>query len=115
MKRWQAVLLVAVFILGGWSSAEQAKAGEALYQQINKVDRLVEKGQWEQAGKEAKTLQKIYSKKEWQIQLLGDESEYEGIDNELEKLKAAIQTKDVTESKMRLSAIAATLKAVYSF
>ncbi|HEX6922691.1 MAG TPA: DUF4363 family protein [Bacillales bacterium] len=115
MKRIVGGLIIALLIIGGWSSqAEAAKGGKAFYQQINKISELIDQGEWQKADKEMTALRKLYEKKLWKLQLIGDESEYEGLDDELEQLRGAIESRDKAEAKIQLSAVRTLVKHIYS-
>lgn len=114
MKRLLAGLLIMGLVLGGWSSVTHAKAGGEFYKKINKIDQLIQKKNWEEASSETSALRKLYKKKEWKIQLIGDEREYEGIGEGLDALHAAVKVKDKVQATTELANIHALLESVYS-
>lgn len=114
MKRLLACLLVMGLVLGGWSTVSHAKAGGDFYKKINKIDQLIQKKKWKEAGNETRALRKLYKKKEWKIQLIGDEREYEGIGEGLDALHAAVKVKDKVQATNELANIHALLESVYS-
>ncbi|HET7657245.1 MAG TPA: DUF4363 family protein [Bacillales bacterium] len=93
---------------------QQAQAGEGFFKKISQIDKLVDKGKWQEAAKETTALRKLYQKKKWKMQLLGDEGEYEGLDRELDQLAAAVSTKDKSETKIELGAVRSLFKNIYS-
>lgn len=115
MKSLLGGLLIAVFIIGGWSSTDQAQLGQSFFQKIDQVNSAIDKENWPKAGRETSELRKMYQKKKWKIQLVGDEGEYEGLERVLAKLTVSVQEKEKSEAKMELSDFRALLKAIYSF
>ncbi|HET7657304.1 MAG TPA: hypothetical protein VFK37_03355, partial [Bacillales bacterium] len=92
MKRLFTGLALAAMIGAGFTAVplegfaqQQAQAGEGFFKKISQIDRLVDKGKWQEAAKETAALRKLYQKKKWKMQLLGDEGEYEGLDRELDQ------------------------------
>lgn len=114
MKRLLPGIMIALLVIGGWSHPADARSGKAFFQQIDQIKEYANQGKWDKANQAATSLQKLYHKKEWKLQLLGDEAEYEGVNRELDNLKGAIAAKDKTEVIMELSTIGALLKSIYS-
>ncbi|HEX7064680.1 MAG TPA: DUF4363 family protein [Bacillales bacterium] len=114
MKQLVAGLMITLLVVGGWSHSADAQAGKAFFQQIDQIREYADQGNWQKANQAATNLQRLYQKKEWKLQLIGDEAEYEGVNQELDKLKAAIAAKDETQVKLELSTIGALLKSIYS-
>lgn len=121
MKRLLGAIMIAGVILGGWPSLkhaqfgqEQAQAGEAFHQVIQQINQMIEKENWQGALKKTSELRALYQKKQWKLQLLGDEGEYEGLNRELDQLYAAVKAKDKSESKVELAAVGSYIKSIYS-
>jgi len=91
-----------------------SKAGEPFYKQISQINRLVQKGHWKAAEKETSALRKMYQKKKWKLQLIGDEGEYEGLDREMDRLSEAVSAKDKAQTKVELGAIRSLIRNIYS-
>ncbi|HET7579401.1 MAG TPA: DUF4363 family protein [Bacillales bacterium] len=121
MKRLLGAIMIAVFIAGGWPSLEhaqmgreQAQAGEVFHQLIQQINQMITKENWQGALKKTSELRATFQKKQWKLQLLGDEGEYEGLNRELDQLYAAVKAKDKSESKVELAAVASYIKSIYS-
>lgn len=107
------VFLVAL-VFGASPTATHAKAGGDLFKKLDTIGQSVEQKQWDKAKTETRTLRNLYHKKEWKIQMIGDEREYEGIGEGLDALNAAIKVKDKVQATIELANIHALLESVYS-
>lgn len=108
-----AGLLMMVVILSGCSSSESGP-GKAIFTKINEINLSTIKGNWKKSSMQAKTLRHLYEKRKWKLQLLGDEGEYEGLDQELRKLNAAVNSKDKTQTKIELASVRSLFQNIYS-
>lgn len=108
------LLAIVLVIGGGWSFSLETEKDRPLNAKIKEITHLINGDQWGQAMQETDVLRELYQKEKWKLQLLGDEMEYEQIDQELEKLPTAIHEQDGTQAKMILSTIRALLHNIYS-
>ncbi|WP_157724870.1 DUF4363 family protein [Virgibacillus phasianinus] len=102
-------LLISLLVLGG------CKSENVFYEKINDINESVSHSNWKQTKEGVKKLSNMYKEKEWKLQLLGDEAEYEGINVELEVLKESADAKDKTQVKVALGTIRGHLKDIFSF
>lgn len=122
MKRFcMAIAMVSIFCSanGGMIPAhgyaqEMSQAGKPFYEKISQIRKFAKKGDWKRARKETTALHKLYQKRKWKLQLIGDEGEYEGLDQEMSKLSEAISAKDQSQTQVELGAIRALIKNIYS-
>lgn len=113
-ERILLVLLVVTVMIGSWTSPAEAAQDKPLVSKMKKIVHLVNDQQWDQAIEEVDGLKKLYNKEKWKLQLLGDEAEYEQIDQELEKLTVAVKERDRTQAKIIMSTVRTLLKNIYS-
>lgn len=59
-------------------------------------------------------LRKHYDKHEWKIQLLGDEGEYERLNETINRLIAAIDMEELSDAQLELATIKSIIKDIYS-
>ena len=59
-------------------------------------------------------LRKLYDKHEWKIHLLGDEGEYERLNETINRLKAAIEAEELSDAKLELGTLKTIVKDIYS-
>lgn len=107
------VVYALIVLVLGIPSVGIAKE-KPLISKIERIEKLVEERAWEHAASEADALKHLYQKEKWKLQLLGDEGEYEQLDQELEKLSAAIANRNSTEALVILSAARVVLQNIYS-
>jgi len=69
---------------------------------------------WKKLQTDAEKLKKNYQSNKWKIQLLGDEDEYETLNESINKLIIAIEEKDQTQSKLELAIIKVIAEDIYS-
>lgn len=69
---------------------------------------------WEQLKSQVNELNTLYEENKWKLQLLGDEGEYEGLNESINRLFAAINTEDLTQAKVELATIRSILEEIYS-
>ena len=111
MQRLSLCVVICFFMLSGCSSNSMNK--NPIFQESNKIMELVDDSQWETADKAAQVIQKMYKKNKWKYQLLGDESEYNGLQQEISKLKISINEKDKPEAKRSIVIIQEHIQAIY--
>lgn len=106
------LIVCSVFILGAWTPFSSHK--QKLESVLTKIDLHIDQFNWNKAKSDTRQFTKIYEKEKWLLQLLGDEGEYEEMNHSINKLKAALQTKDDTEAKMEIANIEAVIEEIFS-
>lgn len=124
MKRLVGGLIIAIMITSGWPMAkphhgvakaqEQAQAGHIFFQKLSQIGHLARQEKWRQAAEVTSSLRQAYQKRKWKIQLLGDEGEYEGVDEELDKLAAAVASKNDTQTRLEIASVRSLFENIYS-
>ncbi|PAV28634.1 hypothetical protein CIL05_15170 [Virgibacillus profundi] len=110
MKRSVFFLLILVILSG----CTNRIGGDYFFEHITAMENQLEKTNWVLLSEEASKLKNMYSDNKWKLQLLGDETEYEGLHDNINKLIAAIDVEDQTETKVGLAAIESLLENIYS-
>ncbi len=105
------IISVCFFILVGCSDGKIKT--KPIYQKSEEIIDLLNQSQWEKAADEAAAIRDLYKKNKWKFQLLGDETEYSELDQEISKLKISIEEKDKHEAKTNLVLIQDYIKAIY--
>ncbi|MFC0300811.1 DUF4363 family protein [Virgibacillus soli] len=108
-KKW--VLLCMLVLLVGCSNVTGKKALSA---HIDQLEEALNKQDWEPLQDQATELKDLYDKNKWKIQLIGDEGEYEQLDESIDKFIAAIEMRKQTEAKLELATIRSLVQAIYS-
>ncbi|MFT9846906.1 DUF4363 family protein [Aneurinibacillus sp. REN35] len=109
------IALTLIFV-GSMPSAQAARNIEQkpMFQKADQIEKLVGEKQWNKASVEAEALMNMYQKQKWKFQLLGDEAEYEGLNQEIAKLQAAIKVQGQVETHITIAAIKELLVQMYS-
>lgn len=113
-KRLLGILLVTLLFTAVGLPTEGIAKEKPLLRQVKEMNRLVDLEQWDQALKKAQAAEQTYKKNRWKLQFLGNEREYEGLDQEYAKLLEAIKEKEKAQVKMQLAVIQEILKDIYS-
>lgn len=81
---------------------------------IQIIEQALNENDWEKAKNNGDRLLKSYSSNKWKLQMIGDEGEYEDLYESINRLCAAIEEKNPTQTKMELASIQSILKEIYS-
>lgn len=87
--------------------------GKPIYQKSEEISTFVNGAKWDKASEEVKAMVELYQKNKWKFQLLGDEMEYSGLNQEIIKLKVSIEEEDKKEAKANLALIQDYIRAIY--
>lgn len=93
---------------------ENNVGGDAFFHQINEIENALEDSNWDEVTHQAEKLKDLYKKDKWKLQLLGDEDEYEGLYESINKLIVATEEKDVVNIRMELSLVHTIIEDIYS-
>lgn len=107
-------IIVVSCILLILSGCEMNAGGNTFYHQINEIEIALENSDWDETLSEAENLKEMYKKQKWKLQLLGDENEYEGLNESIHKLISAIKLQDLVSIKMELITIQTNIENIYS-
>lgn len=105
------IIITCSFMLVGCSD-EKIK-NLPIYQKSEEITDLINQSQWQKAGEEAEAIGDLYKKTKWKLQLLGEEVEYNELEQEISKLKVSIEEKDRREAKTNIVLIQDYVRAIY--
>ena len=103
--------ILITFLLFGCSNVT---GKESFYKNVEAIELAVQDENWSSLNKLSKELDEIYKRQEWKIQLLGDESEYETLQESIDHLLVSIESEDLLQTKLELSTIKTLLQFIYS-
>ncbi|WP_026905879.1 DUF4363 family protein [Paucisalibacillus globulus] len=109
-KTITGVLLTVLFIGG----CAEPIGGDYFFDQVQSLEEVISTEDWQGAKLRLEELKDLYKKYDWRLQLLGDESEYEGINEAISRLTAAIKIEDSNQALLELATISAYLFEIYS-
>lgn len=104
-------IIICLFMLVGCS--EEKIKNLPMYKKSEEIIDLINQSQWEKAGDEAKIISDLYKKTKWKLQLLGEELEYNELEQEISKLQISIEEKDKREAKTNIVLIQDYIRAIY--
>jgi len=110
IKNW-AMSLFFLLILSGCSSI----TGESDFsKRVDSIEQVLNEPDWNQLKSLGNELNELYKGSKWKTQLMGDEGEYEGLQESINRLIVAIEEQDLTETKLELATIKTFLEDIYS-
>lgn len=115
MKIWIAGFLLAAYFTGFGAPAVEAELGHSFFQKIDQITHTIDQKNWSKAKTQSMELKKMYARKRWKVQFIGDEGEYEGVEMSLARLSTAIKEKSKVDALLETSELRALFKAIYSF
>lgn len=110
MRKVIIAFYFALFLTG----CEVNVGGHVFYNQINEIEHSLEHPNWDVATVQADELKEIFNHQKWKVQLLGDEDEYESLNESINKLIVAIEEKDLLTTRLELSVIHTHIQDIYS-
>jgi len=81
---------------------------------MDHLENALDNPKWEQITQQANELKKIYKDNKWKLQLLGDEGEYEGLNESINKIIAAAKEKDTTNIRLEMATARSLILDIYS-
>lgn len=108
----KTVVYILVIIL--FSGCTKTIGGEFLLNHIDQLEQALDHKDWEKISYQANELKNIYEDNKWKLQLLGDEGEYEGLNESINKIIAATMEEDVTNVRMEIATARTFVKDIYS-
>jgi hypothetical protein len=109
-KNWHMFLLLFILLSGCSNITGENDFSE----KISSIEQALLKPDWEQLQSLSKELKLLYKKNQWKIQLLGDEDEYESLQESIHHFIVAIEEQDLTETKLEMATIKTFMEDIYS-
>ncbi|MBM0066788.1 DUF4363 family protein [Alkalicoccobacillus gibsonii] len=106
------IILFTVIIL--LLSGCNVVGGDLFYNPLNQIEETLDQSDWEQAEKYANAFEDIYQKNKWKLQLIGDEGEYEGLNESIQRMIAGVKQKDMTNVRIELATARSLISDIYS-
>ncbi len=83
-------------------------------EKIHSIEQVLHAPKWQQLKSLGDDLDHLYQKNQWKIQLMGDEGEYESLEESIHHLIVAIEEQDITEIKLELASVKTLIEDIYS-
>ena len=74
---------------------------------------MIDQKDWNRARNGAEQINHLFKNNKWKYQLLGDETEFSGLENEIKKLQISLEEKDKKEAKRNLAMIESYMESLY--
>ncbi|WP_010649773.1 DUF4363 family protein [Oceanobacillus massiliensis] len=105
---------IYLLVLVALSGCAGKIGGDYFFNQIDQLEQALDDSEWKKMNAQAAQLKEIYQDNKWKIQLLGDEGEYEGLYQSINKLIAAAKEEDTVNFRIELSTIRSFVEDIYS-
>ena len=105
------IVFISTFFLIGCSNIT---GKESFFENIEAMEIAAQEENWSSLHTLSKDFDDLYKTQEWKVQLLGDESEYETLQESIAHLTIAIEAQDSLQTKLELSTIKTLLQFIYS-
>lgn len=104
-------LVVVLFLLAGCSEM----TGEAQFKLlIEETQQLIKTENWVEIEQHVQQIDTYYNAVKWKLQLLGDEDEYESLQESVNHLKQAAKLHETSDCEKELTTIETYVQQIYS-
>lgn len=103
--------LVGIMLITGCS----AQTGEKdLMKTIENIEQGIAQEDISFLKEQANLIKELYKKNDWKIHLIGDEGEYERLNESINRLIAAIDAEELTDAQIELATLKTIVHDIYS-
>lgn len=81
---------------------------------LSKVEEPLHAGNWDEGKKHANELLDMYKTNKWRLQMIGAEDEYEQLHESINRLRTAIDEKNLLQAKLEMATIYGIFEEMYS-
>lgn len=111
MVRRALLCLLLLLVISGCS----AQTGENEFQEnIIRLEQAISDKDSVSVKLQVEGLLKVFQHNEWKLQMIGDEGEYERLNESIRRIIVAIEEEDFTEARIELSTTKTILRDIYS-
>ena len=105
------IVLVACLLLSGCAGV----TGENDFNKaLTRLEQLLVLEDWQQIKEQAGKIDTLYEKAKWKLQLLGDEDEYESLQESIAHLQTAARIQEKADCEKELTTIKTYIKQIYN-
>ncbi|GGA81119.1 DUF4363 family protein [Ornithinibacillus halotolerans] len=97
------------------SACNEPIGGKNFFNKVEVLEQEISNDNWKNSQQYLEELHRYFEKNLWKLQLFGDENEYEGIQESMNRLFVTIQEEDRTQALIDLVTIKAHIEEIYSF
>jgi hypothetical protein len=106
--------MMSIFLFIVLSGCSGVTGENDFSEKINSIEQALHDEDWNQLKSLGNELDELYQGSQWKIQLMGDEDEYESLQESINHLIVAIEEKDLTEAKLEVATIKTFIDDIYS-
>ena len=106
------IIFMLLFIL--LSGCANTIGGDIFFNHMDQLEQALDQLDWEKIKLQAKELKAIYEDNKWKLQLIGDEGEYERLNESIHKIIAAANEEDTTNVRMELATARTLITDIYT-
>lgn len=110
IKKWTMFLFLLIFLSGCSTITGENDFSE----KINLIEKALNATDWEKLNLLGNELDQLYHVNQWKIQLMGDEDEYESLQESINQLLVTIEEQDITETKLIVASINTMIEDIFS-
>lgn len=110
MKKWGLILLISILLTGCSTITGEKDFSKTFHS----IEQALEDTDWKKLTSLGNELDELYEKSKWKIQLIGDEGEYESLQENINLFIVAIEEQDLPEIKYKLASIKTFIEDIYS-
>lgn len=81
---------------------------------MDQLEETLDQQDWEKIKVQANELKDIYEDNKWKLQLLGDEGEYELLNETIQRMIAIVKAEDITNFRIELATARSLVADIYS-
>lgn len=106
------IICISLFIL--LSGCAKTIGGDVFLNHIDQLEHALDRPDWAEITPQVHELKEIYEKNKWKLQLLGDEGEYERLNESINRIIAVTKGKDTTNVRVELATARSLIEDIYS-
>lgn len=107
-------IIVLIFLSVLLTGCSHLTGKDAFLTNVKQIETVVEQENWTELEGYITQFKDLYYKEKWKVQLLGDEGEYETLEESIHQLEVAIKEKDLLQTKLSLATIKSLITFIYS-
>ncbi|MDQ0208583.1 DUF4363 family protein [Alkalicoccobacillus murimartini] len=103
--------IMLLIVLTGCSDAV---GSSHFFKQVNQLEEALNQSDWDQIEIHANEFKELYQTNKWKLQLIGDEGEYEGLNESIQKIIAGVKEEDIINVRIELASARSLIADIYS-
>ncbi|WP_185971033.1 DUF4363 family protein [Alkalicoccobacillus porphyridii] len=110
----QRYIVLNILLLLFLSGCGDVVGSNLFFNQMDQLEEALDRSDWDQIERHAYKFNEIYKTNKWKLQLIGDEGEYEGLNESIQKMIAGVKEEDITNVRLELASARSLIADIYS-